>query len=291
MNCFNKGMAILAAIMLASSCSTQKSDTEVSSAKVGLQMYSVRSLMNDYETTGKTAILDSIASFGYDFVEAYGYGDSLFHQKSSSQFRSDINAAGLDMYSSHFSIMLTDEELASGNFSASLAQWDKAIDAHKAAGIKYLLMAWLQNPPKTIADWQTYCRYFNAVGQKCKDAGLEFGYHNHWFEFEDVEGHLPYDILLEGTDPSLVTFEADTYWMAAREQDPVEWFKRYPGRFKLIHIKDKSHLGSSDMVDYKAILASTSLAGTEHVIIEVEWYGDEAVLTAVRKSIEYFRTL
>ena len=79
---------------------------------------------------------------------------------------------------------------------------------------------------------------FNRAGEATKKAGMQFAYHNHWFEYIPVNGELPYDTLLEESDPDLVKMELDLCWITLGGQDPVKYFDRYPGRFPLVHVKD-----------------------------------------------------
>lgn len=258
---------------------------------IGLQMYSVRELMNDYAETGNTSIIDSIAGMGYDFVEAYGYSDGLFHNQEPVKFRNDIEDAGLTISSSHCSIQLLPEEIETGDYSESLSKWDSAIRAHKAAGINHIIMAWIQDPPTTMEGWFVYSSYLNAVGRKCKQAGIGFAYHNHWFEFDKVENNFPLDILITSTNPEYVSFELDAYWMATKGEEPAKWIERYPGRFKFIHLKDKTFLGSDNIIDYKAMMENCEKNGITNPIIEVEWYGDKDVMDAVRLSINNLKKM
>ena len=122
--------------------------------------------------------------------------------------------------------------------------WDECIAAHKAAGMKYIVAPWM-SVPKTLKDLKTYCKYYNEIGKRCKAAGLSFGYHNHAHEFQKVEGKVMYDYMLENTDPDLVFFEMDVYWTVRGQKAPVDYFKKYPKRFRLLHIKDEKELGDS----------------------------------------------
>lgn len=252
---------------------------------IGLQLYSVRGLMSSYEQ-GSLTLFKDLAGMGFDYVEAYGYGDGKFFGHTPAQFKLDMEAAGLTVPASHFSIALTPEQLESGDFSEALAQWDKPIADHIEAGIPNILMAWIQNPPKTTDGWKVYAKYFNAIGKKCKAAGLGFGYHNHSFEFKAGEdGVFPYDCLLQNTDPKLVFFELDTYWMGSMGQNIADWVARYPGRFKMMHIKDDDVIGASGKVDFEALLALKEQAGTQYGVLEIEQYGSELILGAISKSI------
>jgi len=76
------------------------------------------------------------------------------------------------------------------------------------------------------------------MGEIAKKNGIRFGYHNHALEFDKIDGQLPYDILVSQTDPLLVTFEMDLYWVTRGGHNPIDLFKKYPGRFELWHVKD-----------------------------------------------------
>lgn len=229
---------------------------------------------------------------GYDYIEAYGYGDGKFFGHTPAQFKNDVAAAGLTVPASHFSIALTPEQVESGDFSEALAQWDKPIADHVEAGIDNILMAWIQNPPKNADGWKVYAKYFNAIGKKCKEAGLKFGYHNHSFEFVAGEdGVYPYDVLLQNTDPKLVFFELDTYWCTAKGHKVADWVSRYPGRFKMMHIKDDDVIGASGKVDFEALLALKEQAGMQYAVLEIEQYGQEQILGAISKSIVNFTAI
>jgi sugar phosphate isomerase/epimerase len=103
---------------------------------------------------------------------------------------------------------------------------------------------------------------------------MQFAYHNHSFEFEPVDGKLPYDMLLAETDPKLVKMEMDLYWTVKGGADPLTYFKRYPGRFPLVHVKgmDKSgnmaSVNASNSIDWKKIFAHSEEAGIRHYIVE-----------------------
>lgn len=136
------------------------------------------------------------------------------------------------------------------------------------------------------------CEYINAICKKCKDAGLRFGYHNHSKEFLKVEGTTMLDELLAKTDPENVFFEMDVYWAVMAGVSPVEYMKKYPGRFPMLHIKDKYEIGQSGMVGFEPIFRNMKTAGTESfTCIEVEDRSFESsrekVLDSLRLSKRY----
>jgi sugar phosphate isomerase/epimerase len=193
----------------------------------------------------------------------------------------------MKVLSSHTTRALSENELRTKDFPESLAWWDKAIEAHLAAGMQYIVAPWM-NVPKTLDDLQTYCDYYNAIGQKCKEKGLSFGYHNHSHEFTKIDNVVMYDYMLAHTNPELVFFQMDVYWTVIGRQSPVEYFQRYPGRFTLLHIKDHKELGQSGMVGFDAIFKNTDAADTKFLIVEVENYSCTPV-ESVRRSLEYLR--
>ena len=250
--------------------------------EIGLQLYSLRAdIKKDYAGTIKAA-----GEMGYNICEAAGYKDGKFYDMEPEAFKKSIEAAGMKVISSHTVKMLSKEELATKNYAESLKFWDKAIQAHKKAGIKYLVMPWMKKPD-TVKDLQTYCEYFNEVGKRAKQAGILFGYHNHAFEFEKVEDKVVMlEYMLENTNPQYVFFQLDVYWTVFGKYSPVAMFKKYPQRFTLLHIKDKEELGASGMVGFDAIFKNLDVAGTKHIIVEVERYNFDPK-TSVKMSFDY----
>jgi len=143
--------------------------------------------------------------------------------------------------------------------------------------------------PKTEAEAQTICDYHNEVGQRCAAAGIKYGYHNHSGEFQNKVGEETwYDFFMQHTDPQYVFSQLDVYWTMMAQKSPVECFKKYPGRFKLLHIKDKHELGESGMVGFDAIFRYAETAGLEHYVVEIEnTDGTIDIMEATRRSAEY----
>ena len=256
--------------------------------EVGIQLYSVRSLIGAFGNNSQDykPVLKQLADMGYTSVEAASYADGKLYGQSPEQFRKDVEAAGMKVLSTHCTLNLSDEELASGDFSKALAWWDECIAAHKAAGAEYIVVPSMRKI-STLKDLQTYCRYFNEVGARCAAAGMKFGYHNHSREFEKIEDKVMLDYMLENTDPDKVFFQMDVYWTVMGQASPVDYFTKYPGRFRLLHIKDRREVGQSGMVGYDAIFRNAATAGVENIIVEMEGssYGD--VLRSVRECVDY----
>ncbi len=233
-----------------------------------LQLYSVRDdIQADY-----TGTIAKVAEIGYTGIEAAEYNDGQFYGMSPVDFKKSIENAGMIVLSSHAGRPLA-EPATDTNWDETWAWWDTAIQAHLDAGMKYLVTASIP-APKTLADLQAYCEYFNQIGEKCNAAGLKFGYHNHAFEFVEVEGEMMYDYMINNTDPEKVFFQMDTYWVVEGGYDPVDYINEYPGRFELLHIKDELELGKSGKVDFENIFHNIDASGAKFVIVEVERYTD-----------------
>lgn len=231
-----------------------------------IQLYSVRDdIKTDFNSTIK-----GVADIGYTGVEAAGYNDGKFYNLSPIDFKKEIEDSGMKVLSSHAGKSLS-KEPSKTNWEPIWEWWDKAIAAHKSAGMKYLITASMPKPDN-IADLQVYCDYYNEIGRRCKEQGIRFGYHNHSFEFVEIGNKLMYDYMIENTNPEYVFFQMDVYWVVRGGKSPVEYFKRYPGRFEVLHIKDEKELGESGMVGFDAIFKNTAIAGTKYIVVEIERY-------------------
>src|SRR5579863_10348215 len=186
--------------------------------KVGVQLYTVRDLMkNDFEGT-----IAKVAQVGYKEVEFAGYFDH-----TADQVRDVLNKNGLKAPSTHVQY----DELD--------AKFPSVIETSKEIGLEYIICPWIPEELRRSPDiWKQASEKFNKCGEQTKNAGIQFGYHNHWFEFLPVNGKLPYDQLLADCDPNLVKMELDLCWITVAGADPIKYFERYPGRFPLVHVKD-----------------------------------------------------
>lgn len=256
--------------------------------EVCFQMYSVRDLIGNAEkfAANGSAVLSKLAQMGYTSTEAACYANGKLYGLPAAAYKAAVEKAGLSVLSSHVGRNLTDKELASGNFKDAVKWWKQAIDCHRKAGMKYMVMPGV-NTPKTLAEAKVICDYMNAVGEMVNKAGMKFGYHSHSHEFQKVEGQVWYDYMLQNTDPAKVFFQMDVYWAVIGKVSPVEYFKKYPGRFTLLHIKDYKELGQSGMVGFDAIFRNIEVAGTEDIVVELEESDAPDILEGMRQSIGY----
>lgn len=272
---------LLCGLLMISACTQgQKTETAPKGKDIYVQLYSVRDdIRSDYDAT-----IAAVAEMGYTGVEAAGYNEGQFYGMSPADFKKSIEDAGMEVLSSHTSRPLADNP-AETNWDETWAWWDTAIQAHKDAGMKYIVAPWMPTPA-TLADLQAYCDYYNQIGERCNAAGLRFGYHNHSFEFKEIEGQLMYDYMIENTDPDKVFYQMDVYWVIEGGHDPVAYFNKYPGRFEQLHIKDETEIGRSGKVDFENIFNNVDESGAKYMIVEVERYTGTP-LEGVKESYDY----
>ena len=250
-------------------------------ARIGLQLYSVRDLLGDYTEKGDPAILKAIADMGYDFVEPYGFWSDKVMGQTPEKFKADLEAAGLGCPSLQCAIVMLPDEIKARDMAPALERWDKAIPVLKSIGVKKVVLAGLLEPTN-LEELQLACDYMNAAGEKCREAGLALGYHNHDTEFKEVEGQVIYDYYLQHTLSEIVFFQMDTWWAVYAHKSPVDYFRRFPGRFRSLHLKDKAAVGESGIMAFETILREMPEGGVEDLVVENEWYDTNPLDVAVR---------
>ncbi len=243
-----------------------------------------------YAENGKE-VLQTLADMGYTSVEPANYSNGKFYGVSPEEFRADVEAAGLKVLSSHTNRSLSAEELASGDLTEALEWWDEAIPCHKRAGMEYIVIPMMSGRATTLDELKVYCDYLNAIGKKCAEQGLGFGYHSHAFEYEKIEDQVILDYMIQNTDPQYVFFQMDVYWAVMGKAYPVEYFNKYPGRFELLHIKDHYVLGESGMVGFDAIFRNFDVSGTKHIVVEQEGFLSGDWKAEMQANIDYLRWL
>jgi len=260
---------------------------------IGLQLYTVRDAMQ----TDPAGTLAKVAALGYNSVEGATYtGSEKFYGMNAADFLKLLKQNGLIMPSSHYRLgeEKTNNELVKGTI---LHDWDKAVDDAAAAGIKYMVCAYLSDSERGGLDHYKYVAgELNKAGQRCKKSGIQLCYHNHAFEFDSQDGKLPYDILLNETDKNLVKMEMDMYWVSKAGKDPVELINQHPGRFPLFHIKDMDKTPEKNFtevgngtIDFKRILAHANKAGMKYFFVEQDKTPGDP-FDSIAKSITYIKS-
>ncbi len=246
----------------------------------GLQLYTVR----DVFEKDPRGILKQVAAMGYKQVESYERDLGIFWGMTNLEFKKYMDELGMTLVSSHCDVDMDFEK--------------KAADA-AAIGMKYLVAAW-EGEGKTLDDYKKLADHYNHKAEICRKNGIRFAFHNHWFSFKAQDGQFPQDILLNNTNPALVDFEIDLYWVASMGQDPEQWLKKYPNRFRLCHIKDRvkgttkredtCDLGNGS-INFPAILKTARKNGMEYYFAEQEHYPNSTPMKSAEADAEYMRRL
>ncbi len=182
----------------------------------------------------------------------------------------------------------------------------KIAEDHAKLGVRYCIQPWVfEEERATLESYKRLTANWNHAGQIMKECGIQFGYHNHNFEFETIEGKIPYyDILMAELDKDLVTMEIDLFWATKAGQNPVEMFKKYPGRFRLFHMKDMMTIEApfynpstddfapvgTGKIDFDEILAARTIAGLEYMFVEQDSTLDGKPFDSIKTSITYLTT-
>ncbi len=241
----------------------------------GIQLYSVRALIG----ADPKGVISQIADLGYKEIEGYQGDQGVFWGMSPKEFKDFVDGLGMKIVSTHADTTKNLEKLA---------------DDCAEAGLTYILQPYI-GPQKTIDEWKKRAEEFNQRGEICNKAGVRFGYHNHSYSFEELDGQIPQEILLDNTDPSEVMYELDMCWIAAANKDIEAHLTKYAGRYDLCHIKDfvrepefkQTDLGKG-VVDYPKALEVAQETGIKHFIVEQEEY-PESVMASMAHDAEYMR--
>jgi sugar phosphate isomerase/epimerase len=239
---------------------------------IGVELYTVRGLMG----TDVPGTIAKIAAIGYKEVETAGY-PALYPPKD---LRSLFDANGLTAPACHVPYDVVQHRMS------------QAIEASHVLGHKYIVCPWIDDSQRASADgYKRAAELFNKAGEASRKAGIQFGYHNHFWEFlpdKYLGDKLPYDFLLESTDPENLTMEL--CWITVAGKDPLAYFKKYPGRFSVVHVKDLNKIpaivpGKSSekmiddvsasftaigggVIDWKVLLPAAQNVGVKHFFVE-----------------------
>ncbi len=246
-----------------------------SQKEIGLQLYSIGGeISKDLEGS-----IASVSEAGYTFVEAAGYDSNhgTFYGLEPSAFTTLCNKHHLRFLSSH----ITGPNPVNSSIADCLLWWREAIEDHQEAGVQYIVQPVISQSAYTSKEnLDAYCQLFNEVGLMCNEAGIRFGYHNHNREFTTFIHTSPtdsirlYDYMLLNTDSELVFFQIDLYWATVGGVSPIDYFKAYPGRFELWHVKDEYEIGASGHIDFASIYQYAAISGMKYQIVEQEAFSE-----------------
>lgn len=278
---------------------------------VGLQLYTLGNLM----ITDAKGTLEKLAAIGYKELESAGSQKGNFYGYTPKELSAMIKSAGMTWRSAHvggaaFSpeqmmkmaktpedsarVQRMLERMKTMPKSLNLKEnYQELADAAAEGGISYLVCSSI--PVGTLDQIKTAVEVFSKSGEACKKVGVQFAYHNHTSEFDEVEGHRPFDYILTNTDKNLVKMELDLAWATKANQDPVALFNMHPGRFPLWHAKDLDKVSKNPaevgtgLVDFKRIFNNAKASGMKYFFVEQD--GAPQPLQNVTNSYNYLHTL
>jgi sugar phosphate isomerase/epimerase len=259
---------------------------------VGIQLYTIRDAMS----ADVPGTLKKVSDIGYKNLELAGYADGKFYGFAPAEFKKMVNDLGMEVLSSHAAVESTGITPETAKAMA---------DAHAEVGVKYCVQPWVNEPDRTIETYKKMIADWNEVGRIMKGVGIQFAYHNHNFEFANMDGVVPYyDIFMPEMDADLITMELDLFWASKAGQDPIAMFNKYPGRFQLLHfkdmktneapffdvIKDDVCAVGEGVIDFKKILTAKEVAGAKYIFVEDDNQGNGKPFEAIETSITNITT-
>lgn len=280
---FLKQSAILSAGFAINGCSTSNTSTNI-----GIQLYSLRDdIVNDVK-----GVIGKIAAAGYKEVETYGLSkDEQFFGLSVKEFGELLKSHNIKSPSGHY--MPSEMLFNKGNGD----DVKRLCDVGHLLGQQYIVVPFLEEGMrKTIDQYKAIAERMNMTGEICKAANLNLAYHNHDFEFTQMEGQTGYDILMNSTNKDLLKLELDLYWVVKAGINPIDLFKQQPGRFHMVHIKDmdkkdtalNTEIGNGS-IDFKPIIANAPLGGIKHFYMEQENNYVPDRITSIQNSFAFIK--
>ena len=276
---------------------------------IGLQLYTLGELM----TSDTSGTLQKVAAIGYKEVESAGSSKGFCYGVKPKDFAAMVKDTGMTWRSAHvggapitidqiMKMAKTAQDSAkirgmAESFKKMPRQLNLKDDHQQLAdmaaegGLSYLVCSFI--PVGTLDEMKTAVEVFSKAGEACKKVGVQFAYHNHTTEFDDVSGHKPFNFILDGTDKDHVKMELDLAWATKSKQDPAALFKMYPGRFPLWHVKDLNKVTQepeevgAGTIDFKRIFENSAESGLKYFFVEQD--GAPQPLQNIANSYNYLK--
>jgi sugar phosphate isomerase/epimerase len=244
---------------------------------VGIQLYTVRKEMLE----DATGTLKKVAALGFTEIESARSDKGNYYGLSSKEIRKVCDDLGVVLRSGHIHVD---------------GDWNKTIDQASETGQEYLICSSMPERGQTVDNYKRTAEIFSKRGEECKKRNIKFGYHNHDYEFESENGQVLYDVLLNNVDPSLVHMELDLGWVVAAGKDPLAYFKKFPDRFPLWHLKDmdlakkqSTEFGKGGL-NIAGMLANAKLSGLKYFFVEQEEYASSP-LESMKQNMEFLKKI
>lgn len=247
------------------------------SQKFGVQLYSFRNEMS------KDAIgtLKQIAAIGIKEIETAQSNKGHYYGLGPKEMKSVCDDLGMNLKSGHVALD---------------KNWQRTMNDAVESGQEYLICSSMPSRGQTVDNYLKVAEKFNEAGEACKKLGLKFGYHNHAYEFESENNKVLFDVLLDNTDPNLVHMELDLGWVIMGGKDPLDYFKAYPGRFPLWHLKDmdmekkeSTEFGKGGL-DIALMMQNQKASGVKHIFIEQEEYANTP-MESMKHNMAYLKRI
>jgi len=241
---------------------------------IGIQLYTVRDrLAEDVDGT-----LGQLAAIGYREVELWGP-----YTRSPEQMRSRLDAHGLRAVSSHHAL------------ADIRGDWARTVEGAVTLGQSLIVVPSIPDPERTAEGLRRVAEDFNRAGAAARAAGLRFGYHNHDWELDPLpEGTRPLDLLLERTDPEVVDWQMDIFWLVNGGGDAAAYLREEAGRVTSVHLKDRTADGrmvdvGDGVIDFAGLLVLADEQGLLHAFVEHDTPEDS--IESARRSYRHLASL
>ncbi len=225
--------------------------------------------------------LKKLADLGIKQIESARSAKGNYYGLSAKEMKQACKDLGMTLRSGHVAVD---------------AKWQQTMAEAAESGQEYIICSSMPSSGQTIDNYRRVADTFNRNGEECRKTGLKFGYHNHDYEFEKVDGQVLYDLLMDNTDPKLVHMELDLGWVIASGNDPFDYFKRYKGRFPLWHLKDmnlqkkeSTEFGKGGL-DIAKILQHQGESGLKYLFIEQEEYAKNPI-ESMKYNMDYLERI
>ncbi|GAB3900921.1 sugar phosphate isomerase/epimerase family protein [Spirosoma agri] len=244
---------------------------------IGIQLYTVREWMNQ----DPVGTLKQLAAIGYTLLESYQGDKGIYFGLKPAEFTKIAHDLGMTLFASHFNLGKTAEN---------------SITEAAAVGLNYMIVPY--NELTSLETTKRAVDEYTRLGELCQKHGIQFGYHNHGYDFETFEGVVPYDLFLKQIDPKLMIMEMELYWFARMEVDPLSYIQKYPGRFPIWHVKDmdkqdrtaNTEVGRGN-IDYNRLFDHAKQAGLQYSIVEQDGHFHPSVWSSLTTSFKATKIL
>lgn len=281
--------AFTAGIAMSDSLVACNNNTVAVKENYGIQVYTVR---EDIKKNPE-ATLAYVAKAGYTQAELYGFDDvkTFWGLRTPKQVKKILDDNGMVTPSCHY-------HLKGFMYEGKIDDWKAAVEASAILGNEYMIVPWVEKEYRSGEYYKKLVDLLGKASELTRTAGMKFAYHNHDFEFEkDADGNMFEETLLKSFTQEQMEFELDLYWVVYAGHNPVDWFKKYPGRFSMWHVKDlttnkegkkESTQVGDGTIDFTSIYAQRKLSGLKYGFVEQEAYTMPEE-ECIKSSIEYMK--